>query len=102
VRSDCDVIAVLLERLSEEAAGISRVAREFGLTPREQETVELLRQGLENKQIAECMSISPYTVKAFLKAIMIKTGASTRSGILGRMFCSSTAGVPSVRPVDRR
>jgi DNA-binding CsgD family transcriptional regulator len=41
-------------------------------------------QGLTNKEIGQRMNISPNTVKAFLKLIMMKMGVSTRSGIIGK------------------
>ena len=43
-----------------------------------------LLEGLTSKQIAERMSISTNTVKAFLRLIMIKMDVSTRSGIVGK------------------
>ena len=63
---------------------MSQVAARFRLTPREQETLELLAIGLTNKEIADRMKISANTVKSFLKLLMIKMGVSTRSGIVGR------------------
>ncbi len=36
--------------------------------------------------IAVRMNISPNTVKAFLRLVMVKMGATTRSGIVGRIF----------------
>jgi LuxR family transcriptional regulator, regulator of acetate metabolism len=56
------------------------------LTQREKETVELLIQGLTSKEIATRMKISPNTVKAFLRIVMVKMGVSTRSGILGKVI----------------
>jgi DNA-binding CsgD family transcriptional regulator len=44
-----------------------------------------LLQGLTSKEIAARMSISPNTVKAFLRLVMVKMGVSTRSGIVGRV-----------------
>jgi DNA-binding CsgD family transcriptional regulator len=32
------------------------------------------------------MKISPNTVKAFLRIVMVKMGVSTRSGILGKVI----------------
>jgi DNA-binding CsgD family transcriptional regulator len=61
------------------------VSSQFGLTRREQETIQLLLQGLTSKEIAERMGISPNTVKAFLRLVMVKMGVSTRSGIVGKI-----------------
>ena len=77
-------MAVLLERSGQRAFDAAQVAAQFNLTPREQETLRYLMQGLTNKEIGQRMHISPNTVKAFLKLIMTKMGVSTRSGIVGR------------------
>jgi DNA-binding CsgD family transcriptional regulator len=58
----------------------------FNFSQREKQAVELLLQGLSNKEIANRMSISPNTVNAFFRLIMIKMGVSSRSGILARMI----------------
>jgi len=79
-------VALLLER-GDSVVDSSRLAEQYRLTAREHETLRFLVRGLTNKDIADRMHVSPHTVKAFLRTIMIKTGASTRSGIVGR--CSS-------------
>ena len=48
------------------------------LTPREQEVVELVEQGLKNKDIGLSMGIRPGTVKIQLKHIFEKTGIRGR------------------------
>jgi DNA-binding CsgD family transcriptional regulator len=58
---------------------------QFNLTPRELETVRFLVEGLTSKEIAERMNISPNTVKAFLRIVMVKMGVSTRSGVVGKV-----------------
>ena len=42
-------------------------------------------QGLTSKEIAVRMKISPNTVKAFLRLVMVKMKVSTRSGIAGKL-----------------
>ena len=91
-RFDCDFhreetaeTALLLERHSFSAAGLSDALGQFDLTPRELETVTLLVEGLTSKQIAARMNISPNTVKAFLRLVMLKMDVSTRSGIVGKI-----------------
>ena len=81
---DHPALAVVLERSGRLTFDASQVAKQFHLTPREQETLRYLTQGLTNKEIGHRMNISPNTVKAFLKLIMMKMGVSTRSGIIGR------------------
>lgn len=83
------VVALLLER-NRTTLHVLQMAREFHLTQREREAVEYLAQGLTSKQIADRMRISPNTVKAFLRLVMIKTGASTRSGIIGKCIQDSS------------
>jgi DNA-binding CsgD family transcriptional regulator len=65
---------------------LAQIGQDFELTRREKETVELLIQGLTSKEIATRMQISPNTVKAFLRIVMVKMGVSTRSGILGKVI----------------
>jgi DNA-binding CsgD family transcriptional regulator len=65
---------------------LAQIGQDFELTQREKETVELLIQGLTSKEIAARMEISPNTVKAFLRIVMVKMGVSTRSGILGKVI----------------
>ena len=64
---------------------IAEVSERFGLTSREQETVQFLLEGLTSKEIAQRMKISPNTVKAFIRLVMVKMGVSTRSGIIGKI-----------------
>lgn len=75
---------VLLERQSSGEAALVYLARQFDLTTRECETVALLLEGLTSKEIATRMNISPNTVKAFLRLVMLKMDVSTRSGIVGK------------------
>jgi DNA-binding CsgD family transcriptional regulator len=76
---------LLLERSTNEATELAEICMRFRLTPREQETVELLFEGLTSKEIANRMKISPNTVKVFLRLVMVKLGVSTRSGIIGKI-----------------
>lgn len=85
-------LVLLLERRPSNAVPISEVSNEFGLTPREQDTIQLLLRGLTTKEIAQEMKISPNTVKAFLRLVMVKMGVSTRSGIIGKIVGSQSNG----------
>lgn len=76
--------AILLERHASSEAAISDLSKHFDLTARECETVALLLEGLTSKEIANRMQISPNTVKAFLRLVMVKMDVSTRSGIVGK------------------
>jgi DNA-binding CsgD family transcriptional regulator len=77
-------LAVLLERASGRSAAVAQLSERFHLTAREQEVAQFLLQGLTSKEIGIRMQISPNTVKAFLRLIMMKMGCSTRSGIVGK------------------
>jgi len=79
-------VALVFERSPSSDGALLQVAREFNLTPREQRTVQLLLGGLTSKEIAVQMNVSPNTVKTFLHLVMVKMGASTRSGILSKLF----------------
>jgi DNA-binding CsgD family transcriptional regulator len=79
------LLIVMLERRSNDAAKINEISERYGLTVREKETVQYLLQGLTSKEIAQRMKISPNTVKAFLRLVMVKMDVSTRSGIIGRI-----------------
>ena len=69
----------LLGRLATDAASA-------GLTPREWETVSLLRLGLSDKEIGQRMQIETCTVNAFLKRIFPKFGAHTRRQAVQKVF----------------
>ena len=77
------VMALLIER-DPVAADFLAIAKKFNLTQREYEAVQHLALGLTSKEIAARMEISSSTVKAFLRLVMIKTGVTTRSGIIGK------------------
>jgi DNA-binding NarL/FixJ family response regulator len=49
------------------------------LTPREQEVIQLLAEGLPNKTIADRLHISEHTVKFHVNAILSKLGAQSRT-----------------------
>jgi DNA-binding CsgD family transcriptional regulator len=93
VQSD-GLLVVMLERKSNEAVMIAEISARFRLTARERETVQFLLDGFTSKEIANRMKISPHTVKAFIRLVMIKMGVSTRSGIIGRIV-GSTVGLES-------
>ncbi len=51
------------------------------LTSREQQVVDLVEQGMKNKEIARSLGIRPGTVKIHLKHIFEKTGVRGRYGL---------------------
>lgn len=56
------------------------------LTTQEIRVLELLAQGLENKQIAEYLTVSVDTVKSHLKRIFAKMNVASRAQLLSRLF----------------
>ena len=79
-------IAVLLERAPVSVIPLSPVSEQFNLTRRECHALEHLLQGLSNKEIANRMSVSPNTVKAFLRLIMLKMDVSSRAAIVAKLM----------------
>jgi DNA-binding CsgD family transcriptional regulator len=54
------------------------------LTPREQEVLELLAEGLSNRSIAARLTISEHTVKFHVSSICAKLGADNRTDAVRR------------------
>jgi DNA-binding NarL/FixJ family response regulator len=79
------LLIVMMERKSNEATTMAEIAQRYNLTAREQETVQFLVEGFTSKEIAQRMKISPNTVKAFIRLVMVKMDVSTRSGIIGKI-----------------
>jgi len=65
---------------------IYEAALKYNLTEREQEALKGVSMGLSNKQLAERMNISPNTVRAFLRFIMVKMGVTSRSAIVAKIL----------------
>jgi DNA-binding CsgD family transcriptional regulator len=80
------VVALFLQKDASIDDAVSQVAAEYALTEREQEAVRGISMGLSSKELAARMKISPNTVKAFLRLIMIKMGVTTRAGIVARIL----------------
>lgn len=60
------------------------VGADFGLSRREQEMVQLLRQHLTNKEMASRLNLSEQTVKNHVHHILRKVGAPNRFSIVER------------------
>ncbi len=77
------IAALLLRRVAEAAAprssGLER------LTPRETEIVDLIEQGLSNKQIARRLSIELATVKNHVHNILEKLEVARRGEAVARV-----------------
>jgi DNA-binding CsgD family transcriptional regulator len=80
------VLALHLKREASLIDDVNKLAAKYHLTDREQQVLLGISRGLTSKQLAARMSISPNTVKAFLRMIMIKMGVTTRTGIVGKLL----------------
>lgn len=60
------------------------------LAPRERETLDLLLTGLTDKEIAERLAISPFTVNQYNKTIYRRFGVNTRATLIARLLRSAT------------
>ena len=59
-----------------------RAAWPTSLTPREQDIVQLVTQGLSNKEIADHLRVSPITVRHHLTSIFSKFGVANRQKLV--------------------
>lgn len=69
--------------ISQHAAELGQINR---LTPREHETLDLLRRGLSNKDIGLVLGISENTAKAHVKSLFIKLNVADRAEAVGAAF----------------
>src|SRR5262245_10737152 len=69
------------------------IQAQYHLTEREQMVIIYLMLGFTNKEIANRLNLSEYTVKEHLKRIMQKTKTTTRTGLLARMIFPTPQGV---------
>lgn len=82
-------VMVLVERIVDRHVAdldFDRLGREYGLSKRETEVLQLISQGLSNLEIAGKLFISEYTVKDHIKRILSKMNLTSRSGIIARLL----------------
>jgi DNA-binding CsgD family transcriptional regulator len=104
--STLPIIAVHLENASAAISPLDAAAAKYYLTPRERDVLQGISKGLRTKELAVSLNISPSTVKVFLRLVMIKMGATTRSAVVSKIFQNATAverqgGPPQPRPANR-
>jgi DNA-binding CsgD family transcriptional regulator len=80
------ILALHLERCQSGPYALDELSSEYRLTDREREALRGIALGLTTKEVAERMNISPNTVKAFLRLIMLKMSVNTRAGITAKLF----------------
>ena len=90
VDSPDPVFVLHVERTVSASDAVTDVAAAYHLTNREREALEGIALGLSSKELADRMQISPNTVKAFLRLIMIKMGVTTRAAIIAKLLGRST------------
>lgn len=56
------------------------------LSPREQQTLELVRRGLSNRDIGVALGVTENTAKAHVKAILLKLGVADRAEAVAAGF----------------
>ena len=64
-------------------------ASSYGLSPREQEVVELAVRGASTKEISQVLYISEYTVKDHLKNIFGKVGVRGRRALIKQLYLNT-------------
>jgi DNA-binding CsgD family transcriptional regulator len=90
---------VIMEKLNQQKLECpdANMQQRYHLTEREQMVIIYLMLGFTNKEIANRIHLSEYTVKEHLKRIMHKTQTTTRTGLLARMIFPTPQGtVPGV------
>ena len=80
------LLALYVQRNPDATEAIRKIAEDFDLTDREHEALLNISTGLTCKEVAQRMKISPNTVKAFLRLIMIKMGVTRTVGILSKVL----------------
>jgi DNA-binding CsgD family transcriptional regulator len=79
---------IVMEKLNQQELRCPNadMRQRYHLTEREQMVIIYLMLGFTNKEIANRIHLSEYTVKEHLKRIMHKTQTTTRTGLLARMI----------------
>lgn len=80
------ITALLVERDPSPNLNLRCAVQQFHLTAREAQLLSPVVEGLTTKEIAQRMQISPNTVKAFLRLLMAKMGATTRLEIVRKVL----------------
>ncbi len=60
------------------------VQKDYGIAPRERELLELMVEGMTNKEIAHKLGLSVHTISAYIRNIYDKLQVNTRSGAVGK------------------
>jgi DNA-binding CsgD family transcriptional regulator len=69
-------------RRDPNAASVPPPLRALGITAREREVLDLLGQGLSNREIGERLYLSPRTVERHVANLTVKTGVERRAQLV--------------------
>jgi len=83
----------LFSQIAREASGQERahVIEDVRMTPREREVIDLIGEGLSNKEIAQRLNIASHTVKSHVRNVMEKLALHTRLQIAAYSHREGTA-----------
>ena len=89
-------LLIVMEKLNQRfECPDANIQQRYHLTEREQMVIMYLMLGFTNREIANRLNLSEYTVKEHLKRMMQKTKTTTRTGLLARMIFPTLQGVLS-------
>ena len=89
--STLPIIVLHLEDAPAASDSLDAVAAKYHLTEREREVLLGISKGLRTRELAMFLNISPNTVMAFLRLVMIKMGAPSRAALISKIFQNATA-----------
>jgi DNA-binding CsgD family transcriptional regulator len=81
-----ELLGIHLEKDWSTVDAVDEVSSRYHLTTREQEVLRGIALGLATKEMALQMEISPNTVKAFVRLVLIKMGVTTRAGAVAKLL----------------
>ncbi len=82
-----EYVVVIAPAGPKQVLGLTSIG--YGLSPREQEVVDLVVRGASTKQISEALYISEYTVKDHLDHIFEKVGVRGRRELVKRLYLNT-------------
>lgn len=91
----------LLSHIAQQASAVRRmpgVAEAVRMTKREREIMNLIAEGMSNKEIAQRLSIATYTVKSHVHNILEKLALHSRLQIAAYTHKTGTAPPPDIVP----